>query len=156
MEVEQERAILPTGRGEVVKEGTDIAVLAVGRCVPVACEAARTVEEKYGCSIRVFDPVWLKPLPEEQILDIMKNFRFILSVEEGAVQGGFGSSLLEFACDEGLLGSFELCRIGVPDMFIEHATQAEQRHDLFLDVEGIAEKLGQLAQKAGFSARSEE
>lgn len=156
VEVDQERAILPTGRGEVVKEGTDIAVLAVGRCVPVACEAAKTVEEKYGCSIRVFDPVWLKPLPEEQILDIMKNFRFILSVEEGAVQGGFGSSLLEFACDRGLMGAFELCRIGVPDMFIEHASQAEQRHDLFLDVDGIAEKLGQLAQKAGFSARSEE
>ena len=72
------------------------------------------------------------------------------------MQGGFGSSLLEFACDRGLMGAFELCRIGVPDMFIEHATQAEQRHDLFLDVDGIAEKLGQLVQKAGFSARSEE
>lgn len=150
--VHEERAVLPTGVGEVVKEGHDIAVLAVGRCVPVACAAAREVEETYGCSIRVFDPVWLKPLPEEQILAMMQDFRFLLSVEEGCLQGGFGSALLEFACEKGLLGACEIARIGVPDMFIEHATQAQQRADLFLDQEGIRTKLAALAEKAGFQA----
>ncbi len=151
--VDEERAALPMGVGEVVQEGSDIAVLAVGRCVPVACAAAREVEEHYGCSIKVYDPVWLKPLPEEEILSMMQHFRYLLSVEEGCIQAGFGSALLELACDRGLLGSFVLERIGVPDMFIEHATQAQQRAELFLDQDGIMAKLAGLAEKAGFQAK---
>ncbi|MDO4840058.1 MAG: hypothetical protein Q3990_05220, partial [Desulfovibrionaceae bacterium] len=66
--------------------------------------------------------------------------------------GGFGSAVLELAADHDLLGGLHLERIGVPDKFIEHARQAEQRAELMLDSAGLAAKLEEMAEKAGFGA----
>ncbi len=150
--VEEERRPLPLGEGEVLKDGADMAVLAVGPCAMAAMEAARTLEENLGLSILVFDPVWAKPLPERQLLDILSRFKAVLSVEEGSLAGGFGSAVLELASDHGLWGGFVLERLGVPDRFIEHATQREQRSELKLDAQGIADALDKLAAKAGLKA----
>ncbi len=151
--VDPRPAVLPMGQGEVMREGTDICVLAAGPCAHVACEAAELVERRCGCSILVFDPVWLKPLPEAQLLDLLGRFRHVLTVEEGCRAGGFGSAVLEFAADHDLLGGLHLERAGVPDEFIEHARQAEQRADLKLDSGGLAQTLTAMAGRMGFADR---
>ncbi len=69
-------------------------------------------------------------------------------MEEGSLRGGFGSAVLEFAADRDLLGSLRVRRLGVPDRFIEHATQEEQRRELELDLEGIASRVRALAAEA--------
>lgn len=150
--VDEHPEVLPMGRGEVLHDGTDIAVLAAGPCACLACEAAVKLEKQKGVRVLVFDPVWLKPLPEEQILSILRKFSHVLTVEEGVKAGGFGSAVLELAADHDLLGGLHLERIGVPDKFIEHARQAEQRAELMLDSAGLAAKLEEMAEKAGFGA----
>ncbi len=154
--IDPERKPLPCAQGEVLHEGKDLAVLAVGSCVHPALAAAQDVEDRYGCSVLVYDPIWLKPLPEEEIADILGRFACVLTVEEGARAGGFGSAVLELAADRDLLDRARVVRLGIPDMFIDHATQAEQRHDLGLDREGIAQKLGELAEQAGFVGKKAE
>ena len=154
--VDEERCPLPVGRGEILAEGTDMAIFAVGRCAMVALEAARAIGEKLGLSVLVFDPVWVKPLPEEQLLELLARFKAVLTVEEGSLAAGFGSAVLEFACDRGVLGKVVLKRLGVPDRFIEHATQGEQRAALGLDAQGIAEALERLAARANLKAAGRE
>ena len=144
--VDEHPQALPMGRGETLRQGRDIAVLAAGPCACLACAAAAELEKEAGASILVFDPVWLKPLPEEQILEILKGFRYVLTVEEGVKAGGFGSAVLELAADHDLLAGLHLERLGVPDRFIEHATQSEQRSELQLDGEGIKKKLREMAE----------
>ncbi len=147
--------VLPAGRGEILCEGKDIAVLAAGPCAHVACRAARLVSENTGCGILVFDPIWLKPLPEEQITEILKKFSRILTVEEACLAGGFGSSILELAADKNLLDGLHIERAGVPDVFIEHARQSEQRAELGLDVQGLTGKLLAMARELGFKGKAE-
>ncbi len=143
---------LPVGQGEILKQGKEIAVLACGVCAKAALLAAERVEASLGRSVLVFDPVWLKPLPEEQICEILRTFSCVLSVEEGCRAGGFGSAVLELAADRDLLAGLRFRRIGVPDRFIEHARQAEQRAELHLDADGIALELMELARQAGLAA----
>ena len=93
----------------------------------------------------VFDPVWAKPLPEQQLEKIFMSFDYILTVEESALSGGFGSAVLEFANDKGLLSGKVVKRAGVPDHFVEHATQAQQRESLGLDAESLVQEVSQLS-----------
>ncbi len=153
--VDARPAVLPLGVGEIMREGEDIAVLAAGPCAHFACEAACRVERRCGCRILVFDPIWLKPLPEAQLLDLLGRFRHVLTVEEGCRAGGFGSAVLELAADHDLLDGLHLERAGVPDEFIEHARQAEQRRERRLDTGGREVRLLAMARRLGFADSGE-
>ncbi|MCR5258928.1 MAG: 1-deoxy-D-xylulose-5-phosphate synthase [Desulfovibrio sp.] len=139
---------LPLGQGEVVQEGERVAVLALGNRVHPALDAALEVHMRQGFMPLVFDPVWVKPLPERQLEDIFRRFDRIVTVEEASLAGGFGSAVLEFASDRGLLDGRRVVRLGVPDRFVEHATQAQQRGDLGIDVEGIVRAVTELAARS--------
>ncbi|MBO4296523.1 MAG: 1-deoxy-D-xylulose-5-phosphate synthase [Desulfovibrio sp.] len=141
----EEPEALPLGQGEVVQEGERVAVLALGNRVHPALDAALEVHMRQGFMPLVFDPVWVKPLPERQLEDIFRRFKRIVTVEEASLAGGFGSAVLEFASDRGLLDGHKVVRLGVPDSFVEHATQAQQRGDLGIDVEGIVRAVTELA-----------
>ena len=141
----EEPEALPLGQGEVVQEGERVAVLALGNRVHPALDAALEVHMRQGFMPLVFDPVWVKPLPERQLEDIFRRFKRIVTVEEASLAGGFGSAVLEFASDRGLLDGHKVVRLGVPDRFVEHATQAQQRGDLGIDVEGIVRAVTELA-----------
>ena len=69
-------------------------------------------------------------------------------MEEASLAGGFGSAVLEFASDRGLLDGHKVVRLGVPDRFVEHATQAQQRGDLGIDVDGIVRAVTELAARS--------
>lgn len=107
--------------------GRKIAIIAVGNRAHPSLEAATLVEKELGFSPLVFDPVWLKPLPEEQLADLARRFDRLLIVEEGALAGGFSSAVLEFLNDHGLLRGQRIRRLGLPDSFVEHGKQLQLR-----------------------------
>ncbi|MDR1856328.1 MAG: 1-deoxy-D-xylulose-5-phosphate synthase [Desulfovibrio sp.] len=121
---------LPPGRGEMVLEGEGVLVVAVGTRVHPAMEAAGCVMDQTGTRPAVFDPVWLKPLPEEQLAELFARFDRVLVVEEGSLAGGFSSALLEWRNDRFPAGIGRPCllkRLGLPDAFVEHGDQLRLR-----------------------------
>ena len=122
--------------GELLRDGTDVLILAVGSMVHPALEAARVLAETHDLAVAVFDPVWLKPLPEAAIGRLAARFPALLMVEENALAGGFSSAVLESLADAGVAMP-RIKRLGIPDAFIEHGTQKSLRANLDLDAAGI-------------------
>jgi 1-deoxy-D-xylulose-5-phosphate synthase len=137
-------AVLPGGRGEMLAEGEDALIIALGSRVHPALEAAQRLRKERGKRIAVFDPIWAKPLPEKELLELAARYDAILLVEEGSRVGGFSSAVLELWSDQGLLQGQKIGRLGIPDSFIEHGTQQELRALLGLRADGIAAALGNL------------
>jgi len=133
--------ILPLGRGELLRQGTDGVIVALGSRVNPALEAARTFHEQTGKEVAVFDARFVKPLPEEQLLALAGSQPFMLLVEENALAGGFGSAVLELLADHDALSSLRVKRLGVPDRFIEHGSQKELRARIGVNRDGILHAL---------------
>ncbi len=133
--------VLPLGRGEVLKQGEGLAVIACGSRVAPALEAAERVGEESGRQVTVFDAVWAKPLPADQLLELAATHDALLLIEENALAGGFTSAVLECLADRGALRGQAIRRLGVPDNFVEHGSQKELRAKLGLCVDGIEETL---------------
>ncbi|WP_300909730.1 1-deoxy-D-xylulose-5-phosphate synthase, partial [uncultured Desulfovibrio sp.] len=144
-----EPRLLAPGVGEVLRQGEHIAVIAVGNRAHPALEAAALAEKELGFSPLVFDPVWLKPLPEAQLADLARRFDRLLIVEEGSLAGGFSSAVLEFLNDQGLLRGQRIRRLGLPDCFVEHGKQLQLREILGLRSQGIARAILELAREGG-------
>ena len=126
---------LPPGRAEVLRDGTDVLLLAIGSGVDGALEAA-DILEKEGVSAAVIDARFVKPLDEASIVPMAKKTGRVITVEENALQGGFGTAVLE-CFNKRNLGGLRLRRLGIPDRFIEHGSQNALSHQLGLDAEGI-------------------
>ena len=136
--------LLPHGQGEVLREGTSVAIIAVGSRVHPALEAAERVAEATGKQATVFDARWIKPLPEDQLLHLAAIHDTLLFVEENALAGGFSSAVLELLADKGALRGQVIRRLGIPDRFVEHGTQRELRGKLGFCVDGIEATLLEL------------
>ena len=78
---------------------------------------------------------FVKPIDEQLLAQIGKRFKHIITIEDGCLQGGFGSAILEWLNDNGL--STQVIRLGIPDRFIDHGTQAELYRECGIDAEGI-------------------
>ncbi|MDY0270333.1 1-deoxy-D-xylulose-5-phosphate synthase [Trichloromonas sp.] len=128
---------LDIGRGEKLRAGTDGCFLALGVGVAAALEAAERLAEE-GISLAVVDARFVKPLDRDLILAEATS-GLLLTVEENALQGGFGSAVLELLADEGL--SPRVLRFGVPDRFVEQGTQAELRGRIGIDAAGLASRV---------------
>ena len=102
-------------------------------------EAAMFVRQKLGFTPIVFDPIWIKPLPCEQIRELVERVEYVLFVEDGVLAGGFSSAVLEMLADEGLLAGKKLRRLGIPDTFVEHGTQLELREMVGIRGHAIAQ-----------------
>lgn len=130
--------ILPIGKAEVVKEGGDITIIAIGNMVNPSLEASELLSEK-GINATVINARFVKPLDMELISELAKKTGRILTVEENVIAGGFGSAILEELTQSGAEG-FKLKMLGIPDRFIEQGPQALLRKNLGLDAEGIAKE----------------
>lgn len=126
------------GKGYMIKEGTDIAVLSLG---PIGNTASKAIEEaeKRGLSIAHYDMVFLKPIDESLLHLIMKRFNKIVTIEDGILKGGFGSAVIEFMADNDY--SVKVKRIGIPDKFIEHGPVADLHKLCKMDKDSIVETL---------------
>lgn len=127
---------LVIGKGEVVKEGKDIAILAVGNMVHKALNAADLLKEK-GIDIEVINMRFVKPLDSDLLKNTFAKFDKVITLEDNSILGGFGSAVAEFAEQYGFKNDILLH--GLPDRFIEHGKPEELHSDLKLDSKGIAE-----------------
>lgn len=139
--------VLPVGKGELLRDGRDLCVLAVGSRVYPCLEAAEELEQEHGLKIAVFNARFVKPLDEKAIVELAGRFKTIVTVEENALAGGFGSAVLELLADRGALSGLTVRRLGLPDHFVEHGTQKELRVSLGLDKGGIKRSLLEMAGK---------
>ena len=131
---------IPVGRGRKLKEGNDLAVITIGPIGNTAAKAiARVEKEQPGRSIAHYDLRFLKPLDEELLHEIGKQFRHIVTIEDGIRAGGMGSAVLEFMADHEYTP--EIRRIGIQDHFVEHGTVAQLYALCGLDEEGIVKEL---------------
>ena len=125
---------LEIGRMSVVREGADVALLAVGKMVGVAIGAAETLQGE-GINCTVVDARFIKPL-DTDIPALAARHRAVLTIEDGTTTGGFGDGVLEALAQAGV--TVPVRRLGLPDSFLEHGAQPLLLHKLGLDVEGIA------------------
>ena len=126
------------GKAEILKEGTDGVLFAYGAMVQRCLQAAEKLSEK-GVEVTVINARFAKPLDKELILDLVRNNTLIMTVEDHALMGGFGSAVLELVSEEGENTS-KIVRVGIPDRFIEHGTRNLMLKNLGLDEFGIADK----------------
>ena len=124
------------GRGELIREGGDGVLLALGSMVMPALDAAQMLENQHGLSVAVVNARFVKPLDENLILECARSGRPLVTLEENSLQGGFGSAVLELL-EQNRLSSIPVLRIGYPDRPIPQGEQHELRAMLGLDPAGI-------------------
>jgi len=136
---------IPIGTWDVIKEGNEAIILTFGTTIPLAMNAAAALE-KQGLSVRVVNARFIKPLDSKMLSDILDEDIPILTIEEAVLQGGFGSSILEFAHSRGY-GYARIDRMGIPDNFIEHGDVNSLLEEIGLTEEEAVKRLSLLAGK---------
>ncbi len=148
--MDTEPTSMEIGKGEILEEGNDLAIIAIGSTVFPALEAGRMLAAE-GIRATVINARFVKPLDKDLILDAASRAGALLTVEENALAGGFGSAILELLEASGI-SDVRVKRIGIPDRFIEHGSQAQLRSDLGLDAAGIASSAREFLTRRGLNA----
>jgi 1-deoxy-D-xylulose-5-phosphate synthase len=125
---------LEIGKARQISEGNDIAVLSIGHPgITVASVVSKLAKE--NISVAHYDMRFVTPIDTEVLHTVFKKFRYIITVEDGVLKGGFGSAVIEFMCDKGY--NSEVRRLGIPDYFVEQGTQEELYRECGYDADGI-------------------
>ena len=125
---------LEIGKGIEIRRGKDIAIVSIGPVGNTAMEAAVELE-KENVSVAVYNMRFLKPIDEELLHQVFKQFDCILTLEDGTIHGGLGSAVIEFKNDHQY--NSRVARLGIPDRFIEHGTPEELYRICGIDKDGI-------------------
>tara|TARA_B100000575_G_scaffold58331_1_gene44072 strand:+ start:1097 stop:3031 length:1935 start_codon:yes stop_codon:yes gene_type:complete len=134
VEWETEMEIIEIGKGRMVCEGDEIAILSIGHIGNYVTKAIKKLnKEKIFPSH--YDMRFVKPIDQELLHKILKKYKFILTVEDGCVMGGFGSAVLEFMAENNYTNSVQ--RLGIPDRIVEHGSQDELYRECYYDDEAI-------------------
>jgi len=125
---------IPIGKSRQISEGDDVAILTIGT---VGIQTSRVVNmlQKDGISAAHYDMRFVKPLDEDTLHTVFKKFKKVITIEDGILQGGFGSAVLEFMAEQEYNNSVK--RIGIPDKFVDHGSTEELYRDFGLDQQGI-------------------
>jgi len=113
---------IETGKAQVLRQGTDVAIISVGDMASIALEAAEKLSRK-GISVMVVDARFIKPIDEEAVKRAASGVKLIVTIEEGILEGGFGSAVLETLEKNNITGLKTRC-MGLPDKFIEHGRRS--------------------------------
>ena len=127
------------GKGRCLKDGKDVAVLTLGPIGNVAADAIAEVEKEHGVSVAHYDMRFLKPLDTALLDEVAQRFKRVVTVEDGARLGGFGSAVLEYFADKGVKP--DVVRLGLPDNFVEHGKPEELYRIVGLDKDTIKKAL---------------
>jgi 1-deoxy-D-xylulose-5-phosphate synthase len=122
------------GRGRKLRDGEEVALLTIGHIGNYAVEVCNRMARK-NLSIGHYDMRFVKPIDEEMLHEVFSNYKKIITIEDGAVQGGFGSAVLEFMADHNYHA--EVRRLGIPDRVVEHGEQHELHEECGFDPDGI-------------------
>lgn len=148
--MDQELRTLKIGKAELIKDGSEAAIIAIGNMVCPSIEAAKRLVDE-GISVSVVNARFVKPLDETMILALAKKTGRIVTIEEHVLFGGFGSAVLECLDANGVSG-IKTHRIGLPDAFIEHGTQKILRQKYGLDADGIYTSVKAFVEKTSLKA----
>ncbi|KYG76701.1 1-deoxy-D-xylulose-5-phosphate synthase [Roseivirga echinicomitans] len=129
------------GTGRKIADGKDVAVLTIGHIGNYVTKVREQLS-KEGLAPAHYDMRFVKPLDEELLHDIFRNFKKVVTVEDGCVMGGFGSAILEFMADNNYIAQIK--RLGIPDAIIEHGTQEQLHAECNFDEAGIANAVREL------------
>ena len=125
---------LTPGKARTIQDGTDLAILSIGHAGNLVQEALHKLKA-FSVSIAHYDMRYAKPLDEQCLHSVFKKFDKIITVEDGILSGGFGSAIIEFMCDNAY--TTQVKRLGIPDRFVEHGSQAELYKDCGFDPDSI-------------------
>lgn len=143
--MDEQLKTIPIGTWEVLREGTDVAILTFGTTIPMALQAAERLAHE-GISVQVVNARFIKPLDEHMLHTLLKRNMPLLTIEEAVLQGGFGSAVLEFAHDHSYHGAV-IDRMGIPDRFIEHGNVSQLLKEIGLTTEHVMERICLLTPK---------
>ena len=129
------------GKGRIIKNGDALAILSIGHAGNFVIEA-QSYWEKEGLDVAHFDMRFVKPIDKELLHIIFQKFDKIITVEDGCLQGGFGSAVIEFMVDNNYKS--EVVRLGMPDYFFNHGTQSQLYAESYFDVKAIKEIVNKL------------
>ena len=130
------------GKGQMIKEGSEVAILSLGHAGNFVKDSGDDFNQM-GLSIAHYDMRFAKPLDKDLLHTIFQNFNKVITVEDGCIQGGFGSAILEFMADNN--HKAEVVRLGIPDKFINHGTQEELRSECGFDKAAILSAIEKLS-----------
>lgn len=142
VKMDEQLKTIPIGSWEVLRPGKDAVILTFGTTIKMALQAAEELQ-KEGKSIRVVNARFIKPLDESMLNEILSEGMPILTIEEAVLQGGFGSSVLEYIHDK-KVSHIKVERMGIPDEFIEHGSVDALLEEIGLTKTQVAETLRDL------------
>ncbi len=135
----KERSLINIGQARYLQAGHDLALIAIGRGTSIATEAARILRQE-GILATVVDARFIKPLDTKGLLEVCSKSKYVVTIEDNILSGGFGSGLAELLADNNV--KIKMLRVGIPDEFIEHG-KVDQLFDLLgMDAESIVESIG--------------
>ncbi|CAD7781859.1 1-deoxy-D-xylulose-5-phosphate synthase [Candidatus Methanoperedenaceae archaeon GB37] len=134
--LEESLKTLPIGESEILIQGEDVLILAIGHTVMPALQAIEQLQEE-GFYPALVNARFVKPLDKTLLREKAPEFRAIVTIEENVLMGGFGSAVMELLRDLNI--NIPVYRVGLPDQFIEHGGQNILRGKYGLDKEGIYE-----------------
>ena len=140
----QPMTAIPIGQGRQISEGSDVAILTIGT-IGVPTERVVNMLQKEGIMAAHFDMRFVKPMDQEILHTVFKKYTHVVTVEEGVLQGGFGSAVAEFMTDHQYF--IHLKRIGIPDKFVDQGTPEELYRECGLDQKGIYQTIKAFIQK---------
>lgn len=126
------------GKSEVLIDGKDVAVFALGNTIKNSFEAAKILFDE-GISVKLINPRFVKPFDDNELKNVINDSMPVITVEDNVLAGGFGSMVSEKIADFG--ANIPVCRIGIPDNFIEHASVSELNKLVGLDTNGIVSRI---------------
>lgn len=142
---------IPIGKGRKVKPGNDIAILSIGHHGNYVVDACTSLANEID--VAHYDMRFVKPLDETLLHEICTKFDKIITVEDGCLQGGFGSAVIEFIADNGY--QIQVKRLGIPDQYIEHGSQKELYIECGYDTESIVKTTREMiGKKSNYSKNS--
>ena len=137
------------GTGRKIKEGEELAILSFGHVGNYAVEVCGKLEA-HGINIAHYDMRFAKPLDEEMLHEVFARFKKVITLEDGCIQGGLGSAILEFMADNHYYA--EVKRLGIPDAVIEHGEQIELHKECNFDASGIEKAVWAMLEPVGKSS----
>lgn len=140
-----EMTAMTPGRGEKLRDGSDIAILTIGPMAAAALQAAEAAEAR-GISVAVYDMIWIKPLDNTIVDAVAAGDTPIITVEDGSVIGGLGSAVADRLAETGRANT--LMKIGMPDNFVAHGTVGELHRQCGMDADSILAAIVKLTNKA--------
>ena len=142
VEITEPLHTLPIGKAEEIKTGSDVCLWAIGSMVDEAVKAAEALAEQ-GISAGVVNMRFVKPLDTELLVKTALQCKNIVTLEEGTVEGGAGSAVLEELNDNGLVGKVKVLNLGIPDKYIPHGDKKLLLRDIGLDPDSIVKRIAE-------------